>query len=509
MNMNCRASECLPAGLDAIIRPTANSFFDMRLALELRKVGFALVATMALTHCAPSPVSGVKDGLFLSGKLNIRQDAHAHEEVLARYGMVDNALLQALVTRVGKVLAANSRRPDLDWHFTVLDRPEVDAFSLPGGYVYVTRGILAYLNSEAELAAILAHEIGHITAGHVPRQQTTLATTGLPETLDAILLTGAAGRSSPHDLAMPWRIDYGVDNELEADRLGVRYLSKVGYSPQAMVEVMAALNRQALFDAELARREGREPDHYHGALAALSVNDRPLKQAASMAAQRQGAVPGRNRDEFLQLMNGIQFGDGFMRHVIRNNALLHEGLGIALQFPQGWKVQDSTNHADATNPQHDAMMRVLSGPNVDKPEDAVRKGLRLDPGARFESGSINACPAGFAAGAHQGKPVLAAAINCDGSQTLIVGLTRDASSYQRNGQAIKNAINSFRAKTASERKHARAPVIRIIAAQSGTTMNRLAANSPLGPPTESYLRLMNHLYPDGEPSPGQLLKVLN
>jgi predicted Zn-dependent protease len=479
---------------------------------ELKRIAFALTATLALTQCAQSPVSGGKDVLPMSGKQEIQQSAQAHEEVLAQYDMVNNPALQAYVTRVGKALAANSHRPDLDWQFTVLDSAEVNAFALPGGYVHITRGILAYLNSEAELAGVLSHEIGHIAARHALHQQSASATTGLAAILDAILLPGMnneAGATMLHSLATLWTNGYGRNNELEADRLGAEYLAKTRYNPQALVEVIGILKNQELFDAEQAKREDREPNHYHGTFATLPDNDIRLKQVVGEAVKYKGASPRQNKDEFLRVMNGVYFGDSPARGVFRNNALLHSRLGIALQFPLDWKVQSERDGADAINFQQDAMMRLLLGPNYDKPLDTLRRGLKLDAGARYESGSVNGYPAGFAAGAHQGKPVLAAAINYNGSQYLLAGITKDGPSYQRNKEAIKNAISSFHAMTPSERQQARPFVIRIITAQHGMTMAGLAAHSPLGPRAESYLRLMNHLYPDGEPSPGQLLKVVN
>jgi len=269
------------------------------------------------------------------------------------------------------------------------------------------------------------------------------------------------------------------------------------------------LKNQELFDAEQARREGREPGHYHGTFAMFPDNDARLKQVVGEAVKYEPASPGLNKDEFLRVMDGVYFGDSPARGVIRNNVLLYEKLGIALQFPPGWKVQSEPDQASASSPQQDAMMRLLPGPKYDKPLDTLQRDFKLDAGARYEGGSVNGFAAGFAAGAHQDKPVLLTAINDNGSQYLVAGITKDGPSYQRNKEAIKNAINSFHAMTASERQLARPYVIRIITAQHGMTMAGLAAHSPLGPSAESYLRLMNHFYPDREPRPGQLLKVVN
>lgn len=476
----------------------------------LNNVSLALMAMLVLTHCAQKPVSGGKDFVPMPKKQEIEQGAQAHKGVLAQYGEVNNPALQAYVTQVGKALAASSQRPDLDWHFTVLDSPEVNAFALPDGYVYITRGVLAYLADEAELAGMLGHEIGHVAARHALHQLSAPAGAGPGAVLDAVLISGLGNEAEatlPQNLAVAWTAGYGRDHELEADRLGAEYLAKTGYNPQAMLEVMGVLKNQQLFDIEQARREGREPRRYHGIFAIHPDHDTRLKQVVAEAAKYRVAGARQDDGEFMQVMNGVYFGDSPDQGVIRNNALLHEKLGIALQFPQGWKVLNQPERVVAINPQQDAMMQWLRGPNG-KPLETVQ-GLRLDQGARYESGSVNGMPAGFAAGTRQGRPVLAAAIDFSDSQYLVAGITRDAPAYQRNKDAIKRAINSFHAITAAERQQARPFVIRTIGAQPGMTMAGLAAHSPLGPRAESYLRLMNNLYPGGEPRPGQLLKVVN
>ncbi len=477
-----------------------------------RRIGLALAGVLVLSHCAQEPVSGGKDVVPRSGQKEIQQGMQAHKEVLAYYGVVDNSALQAYVTRVGKALAAKSQRPDLDWHFTVLNSPEVNAFALPGGHVYITRGILAYLTTEADLAGVLGHEIGHVAARHAVRQQSATTAAGLGMNLGSVLvpsLNKPSGATLLPDQAASWTAGYSREQEMEADRLGAEYLAKTGYNPEAMVEIISMLKNQALFDAEQAKREGRAPRRYHGSFATRPEDDTRLKQVVGEANQYKVASPRDGRAEFMRAMNGVYFGDSPEQGVIRHNALLHERFGIALQFPQGWQVQNKADRVSAVNASGDAIMELVSGTKDNQPMDTLQQGLKLDPGARYESGTVSGFPAAFAAGAQQGKPVLVAAIALNGSQFLVAGMTSDGPAYQRNKEAIKAAINSFHPITTAERQQARTYVISVIEAQPGTRMAGLAAHSPLGPYAESYLRLMNKLYPGGEPRPGQLLKVVN
>ena len=138
-----------------------------------RRIAIIAFGSLALTHCAQNPVTGGKDFVLMSAQQEIQLGAQAHQAVLKEYAALTNPALQAYVNEVGQRLAQQSHRPNLQWHFTVVDSPDVNAFALPGGYVYITRGLMAYLNSEAELAGVVGHEIGHVTARHGVRQQST------------------------------------------------------------------------------------------------------------------------------------------------------------------------------------------------------------------------------------------------------------------------------------------------------------------------------------------------
>ena len=224
------------------------------------RVAAILLGALTLTHCASNPVTGGKDFVLMSEQQEIQMGAQAHQDVLKEYAALDNPDLQAYVNEIGQRLAKQSHRPDLDWHFTVVDSPDVNAFALPGGYVYITRGIMVYLNSEAELAGVLGHEIGHVTARHGVRQQSAATAAGLGAVLGSVLVPGMNNQAAPRvmqSLAQAWTAGYGRDHELESDRLGAQYLAKSGYNPQAMIEVIGVLKNQELFAAEQARPRPR------------------------------------------------------------------------------------------------------------------------------------------------------------------------------------------------------------------------------------------------------------
>src|SRR4030067_1702493 len=143
-----------------------------------RRIAIIAFGSLALSHCAQNPVTGDKDFVLMSEQQEIQLGAQEHQDVLKEYAALDNPALQAYVNEVGQRLAKQSHRPHLQWHFTVVDSPDVNDFALPGGYVYITRGLMTYLNSEAELAGVVGHEIGHVNARHGVRQQSASTAAG-------------------------------------------------------------------------------------------------------------------------------------------------------------------------------------------------------------------------------------------------------------------------------------------------------------------------------------------
>jgi predicted Zn-dependent protease len=476
-----------------------------------RRIAVIVFGALTLTHCAQNPVTGDKNFVLMSEQQEIQMGAQAHQDVLKEYAALDNPALQAYVNEVGQRLAKQSHRPSLPWHFTVVDSPDVNAFALPGGYVYITRGIMAYLNSEAELAGVVGHEIGHVTARHGVRQQSASTAAGLGAVLGSILMPGMnnqAGATLLQTLAQAWTAGYGREHELESDRMGAEYLARTGYDPQAMIAVVTVLKNQELFAAEQAERDGRQPRTYHGTFDTHPSNDERLKQVVAEADKYKIALPREGRSTYLEKMAGVVFGDSPEQGVIRGNALLHDKLGLAIQFPQGWQVQNRPDRVVATSPKGDALVELQQGPKGGKPLETLQKGLKLDAGARYDSGSLSGYPAAFAAGAQQGKPVVVAAVAFNGTQFLIAGMAKDKATYDRERSTLRGAINSFHAIKPTEKLAARSYVLRLLTAQPGMTMAALARQSPLENDAESQLRLMNDLYPSGEPLPGQLIKIV-
>ena len=206
----------------------------------------------------------------------------------------------------------------------MLDGDEVNAFALPGGYIYITRGILAYIQNEAELAAVLGHEIGHVTARHGVNQYTA----AMAAQIGAGVLSAAApqlgnpiGQELINILGNALLSGYGREHELQADRLGAEYIARNNYDPEAVIGVVGILKNQEEFEKKRAAAENREPHVYHGVFASHPSADDRLQQAVAEAQKfKTGATTKVAREDFLKQLDGTVFGDSPREGVRRRAA---------------------------------------------------------------------------------------------------------------------------------------------------------------------------------------------
>ena len=483
----------------------------MRLTLASRLFA-GLLCLGLLANCAVNPATGRQNFVMMSETEEVRTGRKGDEEVRKEYGVYDNPALQRYVNEIGQRLAQKSHRGDLEYHFTVVDSPEINAFALPGGYIYITRGIMAYLNSEAELAAVLGHEIGHVTARHSVQQYSASMAANIGVVLGSILVPELRGGAQDllNLLGKALLSGYGRDHELEADRLGAEYLARAGYDPQAMVKVVGILKNQERFDAEIARGEGREPRRYHGLFATHPDNDARFKEVVGEASRFVPQTPTDDRQAaYLAQINGMVFGDSPSQGIVRDSRFLHDELGFGLNFPPTWKVKNSPDKVIALSPENDAQIDLLlAGPARGTPTDFLRRSIRLEAGNELDTTPINGLPAATLSGTRQGKPVKVGVIFFRDQPFILVPTAKPPAAYNRHRTAISSAIGSFHALQDAERKLAKPMRIHNRTAKKGETFANLARQSPLGKNAEGYLRLMNHAYPSGEPQAGQPLKTV-
>ena len=485
----------------------------MHRALSLLLILFAA----ALAGCATNPATGRTDIVTMSAAQEMQVGREMHPQILKEYGRYSDEALQAYVSDLGQRIVAVSHRPDVQFTFTVLDSEEVNAFALPG-YVYVTRGILAYLNSEAELAAVLGHEIGHVTARHAVRQQTGATAAGVGVTLVGIL-TGSGGLASIADFASTAVVrGYGRDMELEADQLGAEYLERMGYSPQAMIDVVRLLKNQEAFEIQTARQEGREPRVYHGLFSTHPDADTRLQEVVSAAEKNGNGAPALpdGRDQYLRQIDGLPLGPSREQGVVRGSRFYHGTLGVTIAFPSGWKVENQPTKVVATSPQRDAFLQVSAvppGPGM-QARDVLAKALQGVPLSGGQPLEVNGLTGYTAVAREVGLPwgnrgpLRSAAIDCNGLTYLLNGGTRLASAFGTVDPVLLSSIKTFRRLRDNELRLAEPDRITLVKVVPGMRIEDLAQGSPIARYPSERLRLLNDLYPDKQPVPGEWLKVV-
>ncbi|HWP37279.1 MAG TPA: M48 family metalloprotease [Gemmatimonadales bacterium] len=318
-----------------------------------------------LPACATNPATGERQLMLVSEGREISMGQQADPEVTVQYGLYSDTALQAYVRILGERLAAVSERPNLPWTFRVVDDPIINAFALPGGFIYVTRGILAHFNSEAELVAVLGHEIGHVTARHSASQmsQQQLAQVGLVAGMVvAPQLQDFAGLAEA-SLGLLF-LKFSRDDERQADDLGLRYLTRSGYDAREMPKVFAML-------ASVSEGEGggRLPGW-------LSTHPDPVdrQQRIARAIAALPPAPGErivNRNEYLRRLDGMMFGANPREGFFRDRMFLHPDLRFRFEFPAGWRTQNQRRAVVGQSQNQDALIELTLA-NAGTPESAVQ-----------------------------------------------------------------------------------------------------------------------------------------
>jgi len=487
-----------------------------------------LILAGSLTGCGSTvnnPVTGQTERSVMSEADEIAEGKKAHAQVLEEYGVLKNPRVQAYVNDIGRRLARQSQRANLQWTFTVLDSPEINAFALPGGYVYITRGIMVYLESEADLAGVMGHEIGHVSARHGAQRATRQQDAGLgvlaASVLGAILESkgvGGAGRMASdlsQTVAAGYVSRYGREQELQADGLGAEYLSRIRFDPRSMIDVINVLKNQERFAADLARSQGRPAPEQNSWLSSHPSNDQRLDSITRLAAQYKTAAPynDEGRTRYQQMLEGMAFGESAEQGLTRGRNFFHTGLGFALTAAEGWRILNEADQITLVNNAGDAGLIVKMAPSdAGKTHDEIIRKLVNPSTGRAERAQINGLPATRFSGTVVGKngqvqnTALTLITGPRGTVFLFIHAARDASTLQRNRAQMVETENTFRGLTAGDKAAARPWMVRSAVMPRGG-FAELAKTSPLASP-EQQLRLINGVYPAGEVKPGLAVRTV-
>ncbi len=315
----------------------------------------AFTLALLIIACSVNPVTGKKEVMFISEEKEIAMGKQAHPSIMDQFGEYKDDKLQAFITEKGNEMAAVSHRSHLNYSFKVVDSPILNAFAVPGGYVYFTRGIMAHFNNEAEFAGVLGHEIGHVTARHSAKQQTQ-ATLGQIGLIGAVVLSptlASMGQSLSQGLGL-LMLKYGRDMESQSDRLGVEYSTKIGYNSSHMANFFKTLARmRAKSGQSIPEFQSSHPDPIN------RFNN--VHQLTAEWQQKLGVNPANlkvNRDSYLRMIDGLMFGEDPQEGYVENGYYYHPGLKFYFPIPRGWKLHNGKTQIQIVQPDGKALVTM-------------------------------------------------------------------------------------------------------------------------------------------------------
>ncbi len=356
----------------------------------MRRLGvtLALLAALApLAACTVNPATGEQSFTgFMPESEEIRVGAQEHPKILREFGgAYDNPALADYARHVGERLARVSETPNLRYTFTILNDDKVNAFALPGGYVYITRGLLALADNEAEMAGVLAHEIGHVVARHTAQRYSQAMAANIGLTLLGVLGQAAGAPGTVGDLAQFGAAaalqSYSREQEMEADMLAVRYMTRVGYGPGAMNSFFRKMEAQAGLEAALSGQP--DPEARYGIMSTHPRTAQRIEQAIALARVNAVASPHYERDAFLARIEGMTYGDDPRQGIRRGREFIHPELRFRFVVPPGFALFNSPRQVVARGPEKSLIVFDMEAEGKARSVGALTSYIAHDWGRRF------------------------------------------------------------------------------------------------------------------------------
>lgn len=488
--------------------------------LPIKKLAVAFIfhsSILCSTFCLAFPSS--------ENKIGQKQ----HQEMLNKSALFDEPKLNTYIDKIGQSLVANSSMAKENFRFFVIDSHEINAFAAPGGYIYITRGLLAHLNNEAQLAGVLAHEVAHITERHHARQKRAASGAKVLTLLTGVL-TGSgevAQAASLYSLAAVK--GYGRDMELEADGTGAKILSATGYPGPAMLEVIGTLKDHETYQRRRARAAGKKTSgSYHGVFSSHPRNDKRLRQLVKAADSSNGQGK-TNTQEFRSQINGLIYGPNFTKQTVgaitpkkttdkgkkpaaaKEKRYRHNSLGFSFAYNSMWQVKQNRSDVSVSDGKDQWLKIGLARHNKIPAEQLLRKqfniGLLKQSEPLFQNGLSG--HTGIINNKEKNKQQRVAVLY-KGSIAFILNSNWQANkTFASADKEYNRILRSFRPerrlRSSAKRK---SKTLHFVKANASTRFAALAKKARLGRSGVDQLRLINGYYPSGEPRPGDIIKIV-
>ena len=480
-----------------------------------------LAFSFLLATCARNPVTGKRQVVLMSEAQEIAMGKEADPQIVAQYGLYDDKALQAFITEKGKAMAAISHRPQLNYEFKVVDSEILNAFAVPGGYVYFTRGIMAHFNNEAEFAGVLGHEIGHITARHTVVQQSKQLFGQLGLIAGIILKPelGQFAEQASQGLGLLF-LKFGRDAERESDRLGVEYSSKINYDATQMAGFFNTLSRKGS-----ASGAQELPDF-------LSTHPNPGDRnvtVAKLAKEWKQTLnltnPQVNRDSYLRRIDGLVIGEDPRQGYLENNVFYHPELKFQFNVPQSWKYQNTPQRVQMAPQDGQALMFLTLAPGKSL-QEAGQAHVQQNNLQIIESREVNvnglqaiSILADVKTDPQQQQqqqqqqaqaPVrtLSYLINDGGVIYLILGAS-PANTFGNYSQYFSSTMQSFRKLTDQAKISKKPERVRIKTITGNTTLEQALRSYKMPEKRMEELAILNGMQRNTQLNKGTLIKVID
>lgn len=460
-----------------------------------------------LYACYTNPVTGEKELSLLSPEDEIRLGAQADKSIVAQYGLYDDEQLAEYIDQIGQRMVKVSHRPDLKFHFRLLDSPVINAFALPGGYTYITRGILAYMNSEAELAGVIGHEIGHVTARHGAKAYTRAQLAQLGLGIGSILSEDFRRFSDVAEVGVGLLfLKFSRDQERQSDRLGVEYATKIGYDASHLSHFFGTLNRL----------QGESGESLPGWFSTHPNPEEREAKVLELAREWQQKVATQDftvaRDRYLDHIDGIVYGEDPRQGFVENDYFYHPELEFQFPVPEKWRVINTPQQVQIISPEQDAGI-VLSLSDAGDARLAAQKFVTDNEARVLQSDrtTVNGMPAEVrvseVAGQQGTLRVLSYFIE-KGAQVYVFHGFSAAGQYSSYEGAFRYTMGNFDRLKNRAAKQVKPTRIRVVRVDRRATLETLLANYGMKDEQHEELAVINGLQLTDTLTPGQRIKIL-
>lgn len=472
--------------------------------------GFVVLLLLLLDSCAKNPVTGRNELMLMSREQEIAMGQQSDPEIVAFFGVYEDERLQKFISEKGKQMTAVSHRKELPYEFKIVDSPVVNAFAVPGGFVYFTRGIMAHFNNEAQFAGVLGHEIGHITARHSAKQYSN-AMLGQVGLVAGSIISPEFAQVA--DLAQTGLqllfLKFGRDAESQSDKLGVEYSTKIGYDASEMAGFFSTLDRLSSGGEEVPTFLSTHPDP--------ADRERKVeKLAADWRRKTKATDLDVNRDSYLKMIDGIVYGDDPKQGFVENNVFYHPVLKFQFSTPAGWTVQNTPQQVQMVPGDGMALMMLAlaQGNSLEQAAQTAVQNYRINV-LDSKQTTVNGLPAVVVLGdqqseqqqGQQGVRVLMYFIQYGGNVYQLLGASTQAN-FNAYMQLFQSTMETFRELTDPSKINKQPERIRIKTVPQSGTLAAALTQLRVDQGRMQELAVLNGMMLDDAVQRGMLIKVI-